>query len=132
MTELIDGIEAVTVHIRDIRKARAFYGQVLGLQELQFDDQHGRAVFAIPGTTTALRMHVQGPDEGGREPGTVSGIVFSSHDPVAACREIRRLGGTVVEEPHPIHPPGFTTTMAVFADPDGNEFILRSPPTRTV
>ena len=129
MTALIEGLEAVTVHVRDIQKARKFYGEVLGLEVLQFDGNVGRAVFAIPGTTASLRMHLYDPAEGGREPGTVSGVVFSHQDPAAACAEIARRGGTIVDPPHAIHPPGFTTTTSVIADPDGNEFVLRSRPT---
>jgi len=131
MTATIEGLEAVTVHVRDIHKARKFYGEVLGLNELQFDGKVGRAVFAIPGTSATLRMHVYDPEEGGREPGTVSGIVFSHHDPKSACEEISRRGGRVVDPPHTISPLGFTATLSVIADPDGNEFVLRSPPTPT-
>lgn len=127
MVEVIEGLEAVTVHIRDIRQARHFYGEVLGLPQVQFDENARRAVFAIPGTSVRLRMHVQEAGEGGREPGTVSGIVFSHHDPATACEEIRRRGGTIVDEPHTISPPGMTSTLSVIADPDGNEFVLRSP-----
>lgn len=128
MMAAVEGLEAVTVHVRDIHKARKFYGDVLGLKELQFDESVGRAVFAIPGTTATLRMHVYDPAEGGREPGTVSGIVFSHHDPVSACAEITRRGGSVTDPPHKVSPPGFTATLSVIADPDGNEFVLRSPP----
>ncbi len=131
MSDTIEGMEAVTVHVRDIHRARKFYGEVLGLSELQFDGKAGRAVFAIPGTSTTLRMHLYDPDEGGREPGTVSGVVFAHHDPVAACAEIERRGGRVTDPPHEIHPPGFTATLSVIADPDGNEFVLRSPPRPT-
>ncbi len=131
MVATIEGLEAVTVHVREIRQARKFYGEVLGLKELQFDGSVGRAVFAIPGATATLRMHVYDPAEGGREPGTVSGVVFSHHDPASACAEIARRGGTVTDPPHEIRPPGFSAMMAVIADPDGNEFVLRSPPTPT-
>jgi predicted enzyme related to lactoylglutathione lyase len=131
MTAIIEGMEAVTVHVRDIEKARKFYGEVLGLEVAQFDGKVGRAVFAIPGSSARLRMHVYDPEEGGREPGTVSGIVFSHHDPVAACAEITKRGGRITDPPHEIHPPGFTAVLSVFADPDGNEFILRSPPRPT-
>ncbi len=62
----IEGLEVVTVHIRDIQKARKFYVEVLGLTELQFDRKAGRSVFAIPGTTTTHRMQVYDPEEGGR------------------------------------------------------------------
>lgn len=131
MTAMIEGLEAVTVHVRDIHQARKFYGEVLGLSELQFDGNVGRAVFAIPGIPSTLRMHLYDPEEGGREPGTVSGVVFSHHDPVAACKEIERRGGQVTVAPHEIHPPGFTAVLSVIADPDGNEFVLRSPPMPT-
>ena len=128
---MIEGLEAVTVHIRDIQQAQKFYAEVLGLNELQFDGKAGRAVYSIPGTTTVLLMHTYDPAEGGREPGTVSGIVFSHDDPAAACAEIARRGGRVVEPPRTLNRPGFTTTRSVIADPDGNEFILRSRPKPT-
>ena len=131
MTEPIEGVEAVTVHIRDVHKTQKFYSEVLGLKQLQFDEKANRVVFALPGSPIQLRFHIQGPDEGGREPGTVTGLVFSHHDPVAAVEEIRRRGGTIVDEPHVITPPGMTSTLAVIADPDGNEYVLRSPPVRT-
>lgn len=131
MTAMIEGLEAVTVHIRDIQQAHKFYAEVLGLNELQFDGKAGRAVYAIQGTTTVLLMHVYDPAEGGREPGTVSGIVFSHNDPAAACAEIVRRGGRVVDPPRTVTRPGSTTTRSVIADPDGNEFILRSPPRPT-
>ena len=74
MVEVIEGLEAVTVHITDIERARRFYREVLGLRELSFLPKASRAAFALPGTSTQLTMHRQGPEEGGREPGTVSGI----------------------------------------------------------
>lgn len=128
MTEVIEGMEAVTIHVQDIVRARKFYATTLGLHEVEFNEKFNRAVFAIPGTSTVLRMHIQGAEEGGRDPGTVTGIVFTHHDPVAACEEIRRRGGTITDEPRTIHPPGMTATLGVFADPDGNEFVIRSRP----
>ncbi len=131
MTEIIEGMEAVSIHIRDIRKSRTFYSEVLGLKEVHYNEKISRAAFAIPGTSTVLTMHIQGPGEGGREPGTVSGIAFTNHDPGAACAEIRKRGGTITSEPELIKRPGMTMTLAVFADPDGNEFMIRSVPVRT-
>ncbi len=125
MESMIEGMEAVTVHVAEIERARTFYSDVLGLQEVSFNAAASRAAFAIPGTTTLLTMHIQGEDEGGRPPGTVSGIVFSHKDPAAACAEIRRRGGTIVGEPRTFPTPIGTVTLGVFADPDGNEFVLR-------
>ncbi len=124
MVEMVTGLHAVTIHIRDVQKARTFYRDVLGLKEISFDDKVGRASFALPGTSALLKMHVQGPDEGGREPGTVSGILFRHPDPAAACAEIVRRGGTVTNEARLVQVPHASFVLAVVADPDGNEFII--------
>jgi catechol 2,3-dioxygenase-like lactoylglutathione lyase family enzyme len=124
MTEVITGLSAVTIHIRDIQKARTFYRDVLGLHELKFDEKASRAVFALPGTSTILSMHIQAPGEEGRDPGTVSGVIFSHPDPAAACEEIKRRGGSVTVEPRLIEMPGAKFVRAVVADPDGNEFVI--------
>lgn len=124
MSEVVAGLHAVTVHVRDVQKARTFYRDVLGLRELLFDDRANRLVFALPGTPTLLTMHVQAPGEEGREPGTVSGLVFRAEDPVAACREIVRRGGTVTREPSVVETAIGSFVRGVVADPDGNEFII--------
>ena len=122
--DVITGLHAVTLHITDIERVRTFYRDVLGLKELLVDVRANRAVFALPGTTTLLTMHVQAPGEGGREPGTVSGLVFRHPDPEAACREIRRRGGAVTVEPGTVETAIGKFVRGVVADPDGNEFIL--------
>jgi predicted enzyme related to lactoylglutathione lyase len=124
MVEPVEGLSAVTIHVRDIQVARRFYREVLGLHEAGFVEQTGRAVFTFPGNPTVLAMHVQRPDEGGREPGTVSGIIFEHHDPRAAVAEIRRRGGTIVRDPFEAPGPSGTIVRAVVADPDGNEFVI--------
>ncbi len=124
MSEVITGLHAVTVHIRDIQKARTFYRNVLGFRELSFDEKASRAVFALPGTSTLLTMHIQAAGEEGRDPGTVSGVVFRHSDPGAACEEIKRRGGTVTVEAKVIELAGVKFVRAVIADPDGNEFVI--------
>jgi predicted enzyme related to lactoylglutathione lyase len=119
---LIEGMSAVTVHVTDIHRARKFYLEVLGLPEETFQPERKRAVFKIPGVaSTVLTMHEMAPEEQGRLPGTVSGIVFSHRDPAKAMDELRRRGGTVVAEVVRT-PTG--ALRGVFADPDGNEFLL--------
>lgn len=124
MSEVISGLHAVTVHIRDADRARTFYRDVLGLKELLFDEKASRLVFALPGTSTLLTMHVPSPGEQGREPGTVSGLVFRHPDPAVACREIARRGGSVTVEPKVVETSLGSFVRAVIADPDGNEFLL--------
>ncbi len=124
MSDVVSGLHAVTVHIRDAERARGFYRDVLGLRELLFDERSNRLVFALPGTSTLLTMHPMAPGEEGREAGTVSGIVLAHPDPVAACREIARRGGTIVLPPAPVETAIGSFVRAVIADPDGNEFIV--------
>jgi predicted enzyme related to lactoylglutathione lyase len=124
MTEIVGGLHAVTVHIRDPGASRTFYRDVLGLKELLYDEKAGRLVFALPGTTALLSMHVQRPGEGGRDPGTVSGVLFRCADPAAACAEIARRGGTVTVEPQTVESALGSFVRAAIADPDGNEFLL--------
>ncbi len=124
MAQLISGLNAVTVHVRDVSKARLFYRDVLGLKEKSYDEKANRAVFELPDSPTILSMHVQAPGEEGREPGTVTGVVFRSSDPVAACAEIQRRGGTITMEPRRVELPNATFHRAAFADPDGNEYLI--------
>lgn len=124
MAEVITGLHAATIHIRDIEKARLFYRDVLGLKELLFDEKANRAVFALPHSSTLLTMHVQGPNEEGRPAGTVSGLVFSHPEPTEACREIQRRGGTVTVAPTVVETAIGSFVRGVIADPDGNEFIV--------
>ena len=128
MTEVISGLQAISVHIRDIQKARTFYREVLGLKEVSFDGAANRAVFAIPGIPSRLTMHIMAPEEGrAGSPGTVSGVSFRSTDPAAACEEIPRRGGVVTIKARNVKAGGTTFVRAVFADPDGNEFVPLEP-----
>ena len=124
MSDVVSGLHAVTVHIRSAEKVRTFYRDVLGLKELLYDEKANRLVFALPNSSTLLTMHVMRPGEEGREPGTVSGVVFHHADPVAACREIARRGGTITMEPTPFETAVGTFVRAAIADPDGNEYLL--------
>lgn len=128
MVEIVTALHAATIHIRDVQKARMFYRDVLGFRELRFDEKTGRLAFALPNSSTLMTMHIQGPGEGGREPGTVSGLIFRSPDPAAACAEIKRRGGSVTVEPHTVETPSGSFVRAVIADPDGNEFVISNRP----
>jgi predicted enzyme related to lactoylglutathione lyase len=100
--------------VRDVPRARAFYGETLGLREgtsfgdhwIEFDV--GNATFGI-GDGTSL----------GYEPGASTGAVFEVDD-VQAARERLTAAGSEVSEVHE-----FPSCVACFArDPEGNRFGL--------
>jgi catechol 2,3-dioxygenase-like lactoylglutathione lyase family enzyme len=124
MADIITGLHAVTIHVRDIELARTFYSEVLGLKELNFDAKAKRLVFALPGTSTLLSMHIPDPGEEGRDPGTASGVIFHHPDPRVACAELARRGGTITLEPTTVQSPFGEFVRAAFSDPDGNEFVI--------
>jgi catechol 2,3-dioxygenase-like lactoylglutathione lyase family enzyme len=124
MEGTLRGLEAVTIHVRDVEKARAFYGNLLGLREVQYVPG-GAVTYSIPGTSTVLLMHIKRPEEQGREPGTVSGLVFEVADVAGACDTIRAAGGSVTDEPEKYTSRAGTYVKATIADPDGNEFMIR-------
>jgi catechol 2,3-dioxygenase-like lactoylglutathione lyase family enzyme len=93
MDAVVTGLHVVTIYIPNTQKARAFYRDLLGLRERSFNEERNRAMFALPETSTLLTMPIQGPGEGGREPETVTGLIFRHPDPAAACEEIQRRGG---------------------------------------
>ena len=67
MTEVITGLHAVTLHIRDIRRARTFYRDVLGLQELSFNERASRGGLRAAGLLDHFIDAHPGPGRRGEE-----------------------------------------------------------------
>src|SRR6267378_7543123 len=75
MKSEIETVDAIWVHIRNIKKARVFYRDVLGLKELSASDEEEYGIYQIP-RGPKLGIHKQGKNEPGRKAGTVSGVYF--------------------------------------------------------
>lgn len=124
MTSHILGTKAMTIHVHDLGKVAAFW-EALGLTR---DEEGGgeAASFAIPGSAPLMihKWQSQCAANGGRPPGTVTGLMLSTPDVEAACAQATKAGGQVVDPPFPGPDGG---RWAVAADPDGNEFFLCGP-----
>jgi predicted enzyme related to lactoylglutathione lyase len=120
MKSEIQKIDAIWVHIRNIKKARVFYRDVLGLKELQASDEKAFAVYQIP-RGPWLGIHRQEKGEAGRPAGTVSGVYFKVKDVKKAAAAIKRRGGKITDRPEKQPWGDWTATVA---DPDGNEFVI--------
>jgi predicted enzyme related to lactoylglutathione lyase len=113
-------VDSIWVHIRDVRKARAFYRDALGLKELHYDEKSEHASYRLP-HGPPLSMHKQAKGEPGRPAGTVSGIYLRVADVKRAARDVERRGGRVTDPPAKMPWGKWNATVA---DPDGNEFVL--------
>ena len=125
----IIGTNAMSMHVKDINKARQFYTNVVGLKEANFDAAQKVAYFEVP-NSPVLAVHewsgfcMHGPMEG-RPPGTVSGIIFHVNDTTQAANDLKKKGATISFGPEKT-PMG--TVIAAVKDPDGNEFVLSTRP----
>jgi predicted enzyme related to lactoylglutathione lyase len=121
MAPLLRKVSTIWVHVRDVRKARRFYREFLGLKELEYQNRKSDAfaVYRIPG---GPRFGLHRMEAGcGREPGTVTGVYFQVRDVRKVAKRIRKGGGRVTL------PPKKGTTgkwWASVTDPEGNEFVL--------
>lgn len=118
---IITGIQMISVHVRDLTKVRTFYADVLGLRKTIHDAKVNADIYEIPGSATPLAVHQMFPNDPGRAPGTVSGIVLYVNDVVQAATEITRRGGRIVDA---AEKSDHGTIFATVADPEGNEFLL--------
>ena len=120
---MIKGIKFVGVPVRDQQRALEFYTTKLGFRVITdqpFDDTQrwielgigrsgaGIALFTPPGQESRI--------------GSFTGISLVADDVVATCRELAEKGVTFIQEPRTAD----WGTAAIFADPDGNQFVLGS------
>lgn len=119
----ITGTLAMTMHVHDLGKVSKFW-EGLGLERLHADADV--ASFAVPGSGPIMLHRWQSACQanGGRPPGTVSGIMLHVDDAQAATERAAKAGGKVVAPPFPAPTGGH---WAVVADPDGNEFMICAP-----
>lgn len=111
---MIKDIAFFAYSVRDVPRARAFYGETLGLREGQSFGDHW-IEFDVGNTTFGI-----GNGEGlGFEPGSSTGAAFEVDD-LSAMRERLKASGIDVGDVYE-----FPACVTCFArDPEGNRFAL--------
>jgi predicted enzyme related to lactoylglutathione lyase len=114
-TFMVKELSFVAYYVRDVPRARRFYGDVLGLRPGEwFNDDWiefdlGNATFALDGTG----------EEFGITPGTSSGAAFEVDDIYATHQRLVDAGAEVTDVFE------FPPCFAFFAkDPEGNRFTM--------
>jgi catechol 2,3-dioxygenase-like lactoylglutathione lyase family enzyme len=121
---VIKAVKFVSVPVSDQQRALDFYTAVLGFRVITdqpFDDHQRWIELGVGRSSTGISLFTAEGQED--RIGTFTGISFVADDVIATCRELAAKGVTFVKEPTEAD----WGTAAVFADPDGNQFVLSSP-----
>ncbi len=120
---MIRGIKFVGIPVRDQDVSLKFYTEVLGLKvatDQPFTDKQRWIELSIPGAETGIALFT--PDGHEKRIGEFQSISFWCEDVFATAKALKFKRVTFTREPK-AEPWG---SIAVFQDPDGNQFALSS------
>jgi catechol 2,3-dioxygenase-like lactoylglutathione lyase family enzyme len=120
---MIKSIKFVGVPVSDQQRALEFYTTKLGFRVITdqpFDDNQRWIELGIGRSGTGIALFTPKGHED--RIGSFSGISFLSDDVIATSRDLAAKGVKFIQEPKKAD----WGTSAVFADPDGNQFVLGS------
>ncbi len=120
---MIKAIKFVGVPVSDQQRALDFYTKVLGFRVITdqpFNDTQRWIEVGIGRSGTGMALFTPAGHE--NRIGEFTGISFVADDVMATAREMKEKGVKFIQEPTKAD----WGTSAVFADPDGNQFVLGS------
>lgn len=118
---MIKAIKFIGVPVSDQDRALQFYTTVLGFRVITdkpFDDSQRWIELGVGRTGAGITLFTpRGQEE---RIGTFTGISFLADDIKKTCKELAEKGVVFVKGPSEAD----WGTFAIFADPDGNQFVL--------
>jgi catechol 2,3-dioxygenase-like lactoylglutathione lyase family enzyme len=121
---VIKAIKFVGVPVADQQRALEFFTGQLGFRVITdqpFDDAQRWIELGIGRAGTGITLFTPAGQE--NRIGTFTGIAFVADDVMGTCRELAAKGVKFVQQPKQAD----WGTSAIFADPDGNQFVIGSP-----
>jgi predicted enzyme related to lactoylglutathione lyase len=120
---MVRGIKFVGIPVRDQNVALKFYTQALGMKvatDQPFTDKQRWIELLIPGADTGIALFT--PEGHEKRIGEFQSISFWCDDVFITAKALKSKGVTFTKEPK--HETW--GSIAVFKDPDGNQFALSS------
>ena len=120
---MIKQIKFVSVPVANQDRALDFYTGKLGftiITDQPFDDKQRWIELGIGRSSSGITLFT--PEGQENRIGSFTNISFVADDVMATCKELAAKGVTFIQEPQKAD----WGTAAVFADPDGNQFVLGS------
>ena len=118
---MIKAIKFVGVPVSDQQRALEFYTKALGFRvvtDQPFDDTQRWIELGIGRSSSGITLFTPHGHES--RIGTFTGISFLADDVIETCKELAANGVKFIQEPKQAD----WGTAAVFADPDGNQFVI--------
>jgi predicted enzyme related to lactoylglutathione lyase len=119
--QMVTGVDFVLVPVRDLDRARHFYGEVLGLEAAQVWQRDGEPALGAEFETGTVSLALMKVARVGREFSAGAGAIALRVDDVAAWRE--RLEARGVKFVMDTIDSG-VCHQAIFEDSEGNSLIL--------
>jgi catechol 2,3-dioxygenase-like lactoylglutathione lyase family enzyme len=120
---MIRGVKLVSIPVKDQDVSLQFYTEKLGFRiatDQPFNGKQRWIELQIPGADTSLALFT--PDGHEDRIGGFQPMTFWCDDVFATAKALRSKGVELSVEPRK----EVWGTMAIFKDPDGNEFVLSS------
>jgi catechol 2,3-dioxygenase-like lactoylglutathione lyase family enzyme len=121
---MIKAIKFIGIPVRDQERSLRFYKETLGFRVITdqpFDDNQRWIELGIGRSATGVALFTPPGHE--NRIGGFTNISFVADDVKATWRELAAKGVQFLQEPKQAD----WGTAAIFADPDGNQFVLGSP-----
>lgn len=120
---MVRGITFVGIPVRNQDASLKFYTEALGMKvttDQPFTDAQRWIELRVPGAETGVALYT--PDGHERRIGEFQSVAFWCDDVYATSKALKSKGVTFAQEPKN-EPWG---SIAIFKDPDGNQFALSS------
>jgi catechol 2,3-dioxygenase-like lactoylglutathione lyase family enzyme len=121
---IVNQLSMVSVVVSDMKKAKEFYAENLGLEvatDYRQNDDNWWVTLTFPGGGASITLARSSTTSNEPpEPGTVS-FYFSTSDIAAAHKELNEKGVQPGEVMDDLYGPGSGVKFIQFKDPDGNQ-----------
>jgi catechol 2,3-dioxygenase-like lactoylglutathione lyase family enzyme len=124
--QIVNRFIMVSIAVRDMKKAREFYAEKLGLEvatDYRRSDDNWWVTLTLPGGGTALTLARSSSVKKTTEPGTLS-FYLSTSDIAAAHKELNEKGIKTNEIKDDLYGPGSGVKWFNLDDPDGNQVLV--------
>lgn len=122
MKTTVDKLMMLSVAVRDMPKAKAFYADALGLKVVNDMRRDERNWWVSLGAAEGPSITLTTVHEN-MKPGTLK-LYFATSDVAAALQELRAKGVETAEVKNDLYGPGSGVKWAQLQDPDGNQVLF--------